>query len=78
MPNPQAEDLYQQYQRLLDERDKEVARAEALDDAIREALDVTSGWTPPMTRKRRLARIDAGLREAIQLHGIQNRNVKEK
>ena len=66
-------EVHQQYLVALEERDKEVERADALDDAIGDALDLATGWTLQMTDAQRLNRIAAGLNKAIREHGTQNR-----
>lgn len=67
------EELHRQYLQALDEREKEVERADALDDAIRDALDIATGWSAKMTDSKRLNVIASGLNEALRLHGVQNR-----
>lgn len=77
MVDPEASDLYAQYQLILDERDQEIERADALDEAIREALDVSSGFfgmaRTIKTPRRRLKLIEAGLADALVKHGVQTR-----
>lgn len=74
------DNLFRQYQVTLDERDREIERADALDDAIREALDVCSGWFGmawTIRGRRRLRLVKLILLEAIAKHGVQNRKENE-
>lgn len=64
-----------EYQRLW-HRDAERARVaetawQDLDDAIREALDVTVGWTRKLTDDEKITRVNAGLNAALERSGAQ-------
>ena len=68
-------DYQDEYQRLWH---RDAARAKIaetawgdLDDAIRDVLDVTVGWTRKLTCEEKMSRINASLNEALERSGAQ-------